>query len=127
MKGTKWHYNAMASLLSFLAVFFLQCNLFLECFIFLFCSSFTFLVTLLPLPTWKTTNTWMNESCISECKALMVKSWNMCQGFSTKKFFDDIGTTTSCLMNCWKIYIYWDNIRRNYCIAWEKIIYNICN
>ena len=36
----------------------------------------------------------------------------MFQGFFTRKFLDDCGTTTSCFMNGYKIYIYWDNIRR---------------
>ena len=35
----------------------------------------------------------------------------MFQGFFTKKFRDDFGTTTSCFMNCNKIYIYWGSIR----------------
>ena len=36
----------------------------------------------------------------------------MFQGFFTKKFLDGFGTATSCLINGYKIYIYWDNIRR---------------
>ena len=42
------------------------------------------------------------------------------QGFFTKKFLDDFGTATTSFMNWYKIYIHWNNIRRYYCIAWEK-------
>ena len=38
----------------------------------------------------------------------------------------DFRTTTSCFMDCYKIYIYWDTIRRCHCIEWEKIICNVC-
>ena len=44
----------------------------------------------------------------------------MFQGFFAKKFLDDFGTITSCFMNCYKIYIYRDNIRRYHCIVQEK-------
>ena len=50
----------------------------------------------------------------------------MFQEFFTRKFLDDFGTTTSCIMNCYKIYIYWDNIRRYHRIVWKKIICIIC-
>ena len=50
----------------------------------------------------------------------------MCQGFFTKNFHDDFGTTASYFMDCFKIYIYCDNIRRYHCIVWEKTICNIC-
>ena len=46
--------------------------------------------------------------------------------FFTKKFLDDFGTATSCFINGYKIYIYWDNIRRYHCNVWEKIICDIC-
>ena len=67
----------------------------------------------------------------------------MFQGFFTSKFLD-FATTTSCLMNGDKMYIYRDSVRRYYCniptrncyinydngayhcTAWRKIICNIC-
>ena len=38
-------------------------------------------------------------------------TWEMLQGFFTNKFLDDFGTTTSCFLNGYKIYFYWDNIQ----------------
>ena len=32
-------------------------------------------------------------------------TWEMFQAVFAKKCFDDFGTTTSCFMNCYKIYI----------------------
>ena len=41
----------------------------------------------------------------------------MFQGFFTTKFLDNFGTATFCYIDCYIIYLYWDNIRGYHCIA----------